>query len=185
MGNLFISEGNFGDVRKVSPDGTITTAFSSSTTDFTYIGFISAVAVDRDGNLFVAGNQCGTNSSCFFSIRKISPAGVTSVIAGAPNSGGGDGGPAVNAQLGFITSLALDSAGDVFLTDIYRKSVRQIDTNGIITTIAGNGLDGYSGDGGPATKASLSYPFGLAADAAGNVYLSDFNQAIRVLRPAQ
>ena len=114
------------------------------------------MATNRDGNLFVAGNLCDSASSCYLSIRKL-PAGVASRIAGTADGSNsiGDGGLAVNAQLGFITALAADRAGNLFLTDIYRKSIRKIDANGIITTVAGNGFDAYSGDGGPAINAAL------------------------------
>jgi hypothetical protein len=100
-----------------------------------------------------------------------------------PGSGIGDGGPAVNAPIGFTASLAVDTAGNLFLTDLVGQRVRSIDANGIITTIGGDGIPGYSGDGGPATNASVLYPFGVAADVQGNVYISDLNQAVRILTP--
>lgn len=88
-----------------------------------------------------------------------------------------------STHLGFITGLAIDSSGNLFLADLLGQRVRKIDTDGIISTICGDGIPGYSGDGGPATNASVLYPFGLAADSGGNVYLSDFNQAVRILQP--
>jgi len=96
----------------------------------------------------------------------------------------GDGGPAINAQIGFISSLAVDAAGNIFFSDLIAQRIREIDLNGIINTVGGNGASGYSGDGGPATKATLNYPFGLTTDSRGNVYVSDFNQAVRILRPS-
>ena len=183
-GNLFISEGNFGDVRRVSPDGTIGTVLSA-------YGYIEATTADRAGNLYVAGSFCSNDDSCYNAIRKISPSGDVTVIADGrnayspqPGGGIGDGGPAINAAIGFVSNLAVDSAGNLFLADLLGERVRKIDSNGIITTVAGNGAEGYWGDGGPATNATLNSPLGLATDSAGNVYLSDFNQAVRVLRPS-
>jgi sugar lactone lactonase YvrE len=100
-----------------------------------------------------------------------------------PGGSIGDGGPAANAKPGFISSLAVDAAGSLFLTDLLGQRIRKIDPNGIITTVGGYGAAGYSGDGGPATNAT-NYPFGLTTDIEGNVYVSDFNQAVRILRPS-
>jgi sugar lactone lactonase YvrE len=183
-GNLFISQGNVADVRKVSTDGTITTAFSPS-------GFVSAVTVDRAGNLYVGGSGCESDYECSLSIRKISPAGDVTLVARStrgfslqPGSSVGDGGPASDAQLGFISNLAVDAAGNLLLTDLLGQRIRKIDLNGIITTVGGSGAMGYSGDGGAATNAAMNYPFGLTTDMGGNIYVSDFNQVVRILRPS-
>jgi hypothetical protein len=76
----------------------------------------------------------------------------------SPGTGIGDGAPATGAAIGFISSLAIDTAGNLFLTDLFEQRVRKIDANGIITTVGGDGIPGYSGDGGPATSASVYYP---------------------------
>jgi sugar lactone lactonase YvrE len=187
-GNLLISEGSYADVRKVSPDGTITTLLSP--TGRAFLGFISAMTVDRAGNLFVAGSVCDSDT-CDYALRKISPSGETTLLAGGrnafngqPGGGIGDGAPASGAAIGFISSLAVDNAGNLFLTDLFEQRVRKIDANGIITTVGGDGIPGYSGDGGAATSASVYYPLGLALDSGGNLYVSDFNQAVRILRPS-
>jgi sugar lactone lactonase YvrE len=189
-GNLFISEGNYADVRKVSVDGTISTVLSPNTA-LPYFGFISAIAVERAGNLFVAGSRCDSDDSCYNAVWKISPSGDTTLIADGrngytlqPGAGIGDGGPAINASIAYISSLAVDPAGNLFIADLLGERVRKIDLSGIITTICGNGIPGYSGDGGAAANASVNYPFGLATDAQGTIYLSDFNQAVRILRPS-
>jgi sugar lactone lactonase YvrE len=189
-GNLFISEGNLADLRKVSLDGTISTVLSPNT-GLPYFGYLEALTVDRTGNLYVAGSYCDNDDSCYNAVKKISPSGDVTVIADGrnayplkPGAGIGDGGPAINAALGFVSSLALDSSGNLFLADLVGQRIRKIDLNGIITTVAGDGFTGYSGDGGPATNATLNSPLGVTTDAAGNVYLSDFNQAVRILRPA-
>jgi hypothetical protein len=92
----------------------------------------------------------------------------------------GDGGPATSATLDYPAEVTLDSAGDLFIGDKDANVVREVAPNGIITTVAGAGIDGYSGDGGPATMARLSAPSGLAIDDAGDLFISDQgNQRIR------
>jgi sugar lactone lactonase YvrE len=186
-GNLLIAEGTYGSIRKVSPDGIIRTVFDPGKSTV-FFDLITAMAVDATGNLFVGGSSCD-DVSCYQRIRRISPSGEATTIAGGPNAlslqpdaGIGDGGPATDARIGFISSIAVDAAGNVFLTDLLGQRVRKIDVNGIINTVGGNGLSGYSGDGGPGADASIYYPLGLATDARGNVYVSDFNQSVRVLR---
>jgi sugar lactone lactonase YvrE len=187
-GNLYIAEGPYAEVRKVSPDGIIGTALSYASGLPNY-QFISAATVDRAGNLFVAGSLCDSDDNCSLAIRKVSPAGSVSIVAMAralslpPGSDIGDGGPASNAQLGFVSGVAVDLEGNLFITDLLGQRIRRIDREGIITTAGGNGIPGYSGDGGPAANATLDHPVALAVDAAGNVYVSDFNQSVRVLRP--
>jgi hypothetical protein len=185
---LYIAEDSYPDVRKVSTDGTIHTAIPSFSRSG-YSGNISASTVDRVGNLFVAGFMCDLNDTCSLTIRRFSATGAITTIATGnpvslqPGSDIGDGKPASTAQLGFVSALAVDLEGNLFLSDLFSQRVRKIDLAGIITTIGGNGTPGYSGDGGPAADASLDHPIALAVDAAGNVYVSDFNQSVRVLRP--
>jgi len=187
-GNLYIAEGPYADVRKVSPDGTIHTAVPSPT-GLPYYGIITASTVDRAGNLFVAGPLCDGNDYCSLSIRRYSPSGaITTIAAGNPlsfqqGSDVGDGGSASKAKLGFVSGLAVDSAGNLFLSDLFGQRVRRIDLDGIITAVGGNGTSGYSGDGGPAANATLDFPLALAVDGAGGVYVSHFNQAVRLMRP--
>jgi sugar lactone lactonase YvrE len=187
-GNLYFVEVQYADVRKVSPDGTLHTAVPSPT-GLPYYGFISASTVDRAGNLFVAGSVCDGDDNCSLSIRKVSLSGTIATVATwrplsrQPGSDVGDGGPANEAQLGFVSGLAVDSAGNLFISDLFGQRVRKIDLNGIISTVGGNGFSGYSGDGGPGAHATLDHPLALAADGMGNVYVSDFNQSVRLLRP--
>ncbi|MFZ4516700.1 MAG: fibronectin type III domain-containing protein, partial [Acidimicrobiia bacterium] len=123
------------------------------------------VAVDNNGNTYV-----GTWSE----VRKIAPNGTVTTIAGTGTSGySGDGGTATYAQLRGVFGIAVDNAGNVYIADRDNHRVRKIATNGIITTIAGTGSYGFSGDGGPATNAALYYPYGVAVDNAGNVYIAD------------
>jgi uncharacterized protein (TIGR03437 family) len=96
----------------------------------------------------------------------------------------GDGGPASAAQIGAIQGVAADLLGNVYLSDTDNNRVRRVDTKGIITTVAGTGVAGFSGDGGPATAAQLDLPYGLAADAAGYLYIADLgNNRVRRIAP--
>ncbi|MBI4851018.1 MAG: IPT/TIG domain-containing protein [Acidobacteria bacterium] len=126
------------------------------------------LALDSEGNLFVADSDNRR-------IRRIDiQTGMITTIAGTGMMGSaGDGGMAKAAQFVFPRSLAIDSKGNLYIVDSDDSRVRKIDTNGIITTIAGNGMDDFSGDGGVATSASLRLPKGIVVDDAGNIFISD------------
>jgi len=125
----------------------------------------TGVAVDSSGNLYIADRAN-------FVIRKVDTAGKISTVAGNGTSGhSGEGGPATSAQLDYVFAVTVDSRGNIYLVEKYR--VRKVDTAGIITTVAGNGTAGYSGDGGPATTAQLDNAHGVAVDSVGNVYIAD------------
>jgi len=137
------------------------------------------VAIDGVGNLYITdtGNQ---------RIRKVTPTGTITTVAGNGVSGyWGDGGQATAAQINNPEDVAFDAAGNMYITDVNYAVVRKISTAGIITTVAGNGTQGYSGDNAAATAAQLKYPTGLAIDAAGNFYIADYtNNVIRKVTPA-
>lgn len=127
------------------------------------------VAVDVAGNVYVADtfNQ---------RIRKITPDGVIRTIAGTGQAGySGDGGPATAATLFDPYGIAVDSSGNIFVADYNNDRVRKINPDGLISTVAGNGVNGISGDGGPATLAQLSGPSGVAVDGAGNLFVTDYD----------
>ena len=100
-------------------------------------------------------------------------------IAGS-DAASGDGGPATEAQLTFLYGVATDADGSFYIADTENHRIRKVDAEGIITTFAGTGEEGFGGDGGPATEAKLDWPSGVAIDAAGNVYIADQeNERIR------
>jgi len=118
-------------------------------------------------------------------IRKVTPTGKITTIAGTGIAGfSGDGGPANLAMVNVPTGMTLDPAGNLVFADSANSRVRKIDSAGIITTIVGSGVYGHSGDGGPATQASLQRPWGVVYDSAGNLYISDTADAsVRVVTP--
>jgi sugar lactone lactonase YvrE len=129
-------------------------------------------AVDQKGNVFFTDQN--------IVLRLDATTGVLSLVAGNGIAGySGDGGPAANAEFNGATGVALDSAANVYFADTGNNRIREV-SNGLITTVAGNGTAGFSGDGGPAINAELSAPMGVALDSAGNLYIADSgNQRIR------
>jgi uncharacterized protein (TIGR03437 family) len=177
-GSLYIADILY--VRKVAPDGVITTlaAFYAGAPAGSGVqdGNVLAVAVDSAGNVFATDHLHDR-------VLKISPAGVITPYAGTGSSGfSGDGGPAVSAQLSVPLALAVDSADSLYIGEWGNYRVRKVSTAGIISTIAGSGTDGYSGDGGPATSARIGYPYHVATDERGDIYVSDSQNTIRLLQ---
>ena len=174
-GNVYLTDRN--RIRKVARSGIITTIAGNGSYGYSGDGgpattaqlyTPSGVAVDSAGNLFIAdyGNH---------RIRKVATDGIITTVAGNGSIGySGDGGPAASAQLSYLSGLAVDAAGNLYLAEYANNRIRKVATNGIITTIAGNGAGGYSGDGGPAMSAQLLYPLGAAVDSAGNLYIADW-----------
>jgi len=144
-------------------------------------GYPEQVALDTAGNLYIADGTA-------FVVRKVTAAtGVITTIAGNGTLGySGDNGAATSAQLGYIRGIAVDSAGNVYISDWGNSVVRRVSaTTGVITTYAGNGTSGFGGDTGPATSAELLSPEGLAVDAAGNLYIADWgNDRVRMVAAA-
>jgi RHS repeat-associated protein len=189
-GNVYIADTSNNVIRKVNPQGVISTVVGTSTQGYSGDGGPAAsanlswpvgVAVDRTGNLYIADS--GNNV-----IRKVAaPVTSTSTISTvAGNSGddySGDDGPATSAELSGPSGVAVDSSGNLYIADSYNNVIRKVTAaTGIISTVAGSGSEGFSGDGGVATNAELDNPSGVAVDAAGNIYISDTqNQRIRVV----
>lgn len=135
--------------------------------DFVKINSPTGITSDGSGNIYFTdvGN---------YRIRKISTAGVVTTVAGNGVSGfSGDGGPAIDAELGFPSEIALDKEGNIYFTDYNNNRIRKISTSGIITTVAGNGSTKETGDGGPAIAAGLLAPEGITLDASGNIFFTD------------
>jgi trimeric autotransporter adhesin len=182
-GNLFIADLRNNRVRKVSASGEITTVAGNGDAGFSGDGGPATaaslnqptdVAVDASGNLFIADDY---NQR----IRKVSVDGIITTFAGNGASGfSGDGGPAASAAFYYPSAVAVDASGNLFISDTANCRIRKVSADGIISTVAGNGNYGFSGDGGPATSASLFSPGALAVDASGRLFISDVvNNRIR------
>jgi sugar lactone lactonase YvrE len=190
---VFIADEGNNRIRKVSTNGIITTIAGSGSTGDSFGGYSgdgglatsaklnepSGVAVDQSGNVFIADTFNNR-------IRKVSTNGIITTVAGSGNAGSyfggysGDGVLATNAELNVPYGVAIDGSGNVFIADSGNNRIRKVSTNGIISTVAGNGTGGFSGDGGAATNAELYQPYGVAVDGSGNVFIADeYNNRIR------
>jgi trimeric autotransporter adhesin len=179
-GNLYISDAGNNRIRKVS-NGIITTVAGNGAAGFSgdngpatsaQLHDPVGLAVDSAGNLYLADHG---NSS----VRKISNGVITTVAGNGTPGFSGDNGPATSAQLSDASAVAIDSSGNLYISDTLNQRIRKV-SNGIITTYAGNGIQGFSGDNGPATGAQLYFPQGIGVDSAGNLYIADsFNFRIR------
>ncbi len=188
-GNLYIADRINYRIRKVNSLGIITTVAGGVTQGYSGDGGPATAAelnspvvitFDASGNLYMGDNSC---------IRKVNTNGIITTIAGNGGALGqgysGDGGPATDAKLDDPFGLAFDAVGNLYIADYSKYCIRKVNTVGIITTFAGTGTGGYSGDGGIATNAELYYPAGLAFDAAGNLYIADdANNRVRKINTA-
>ncbi len=141
------------------------------------LGALTGMVRDDFGNTYVADYQADV-------VLKIDSIGTVTVVAGIVGNAGydGDGGPATSAHLNDPLGLGLDSVGDLYIADAFNNAIRKVDTYGIITTIAGNGTAGYSGDGGLAANAQLFNPLGVLVDKIGNMYIADtYNNVVRLV----
>ena len=185
-GNLYIADSGNHRIRKVDPSGIITTIAGTDERGFdgdggpaveARLNLPRGMAVDAAGNLFIAdaSNHC---------IRRVAPSGTISTVAGTgERSFGGDYGPAVQAMLSFPTGVTVDAAGNLYIATTYR--IDRVNSSGRIYTVAGTGVTGFSGDGGPATLARVDAPSGVAVDAAGNLFIADTaNHRIRRVDPS-
>ena len=175
VGNVYIADRSNPRIRKVDSSGVITTIAGMGERGIGGDGSPAVeaqlmpsygVAVDGAGNVYIAVRSSHR-------IRKVDSSGVITTIAG--NGVVGDSGPAVEAQLRSPAGVAVDGDGNVYIADLSNYRIRKVDSLAIITTIAGTGVRGFGGDGGPAVEAQLSSPYGVAVDGAGNVYIADSN----------
>lgn len=177
-GNLFIADRNNGRVRRVSPQGIITTIAGNGSGAHTgYSGdggpavnaglaLPSWIAVDNAGDVFFTDGTAV--------VRVIRPNGIIERFAGNGTLGfAGDGGPAIAAGLEYARGLAVDSSGNLYILESPFTRIRKVSTDGTISTIAGTGTDGHSGDGGPAKLAQLNGGVGLAIDRDGNLFVAE------------
>lgn len=188
-GSLYLADTANHRIRRVDlAGGTIATVAGTGTAGFGGDGGPAASALlhDPKGLAVGPGGELYIADSGNDRIRRVDPAGNITTVAGNGATGyGGDGGPAVQAALNGPRSLAVDGAGNLYVADDNNDRVRRIDPSGTIITYAGSGVNGYSGDAGPAVSAALNRPRGVAVDAAGHLYVADSeNHCIRMVDPA-
>lgn len=176
-GNVFIADSGNNRIRRVAANGVITTVAGNGTEGYSGDGGpatqaqLSAprsIAVDSSGNLLIADR---------FRVRKISTNGIITTVAGKDSGSPGDGGPATEALLGEQLSLASDQTGNFYIADLRNNRIRKVSAAGTITTVAGNGNPGFSGDGGPAMNASIYFPYSIAVDKSGDLFIAEYQNA--------
>lgn len=175
-GNVYIADQGNNRIRKVNTSGNINTVAGNGTFGYSGDGasataaelsYPTGIALDTAGNIFIADTYSEA-------IRKVNTSGIISTIAGTGTQGyGGDGAAATGAKLNLPTGVAVDASGNIYIADAGNQRIRKVNVSGTISTFAGTGTTGYSGDGGPATSAKLASPNGVGVDASGNVYIAD------------
>ena len=174
-GNLFIADSNNNVIRKVTQGAIFTLVGGSATTD--QLHHPDSVVLDANGDQFIA-DTLGRR------IVEFSYGAFTTLAGNEVYGYNGDGIQATQASLFDPMGVALDAAGNIYIADTINCRIRMVTPNGVITTIAGDGLPGFLGDGGPASQSAVYFPRALTVDNAGNVYISDsFNNVVRILQP--
>jgi sugar lactone lactonase YvrE len=184
-GQLYIADHNNNRIRVVNPNGIITTFAGNGTIGFygdggpatsAELNYPFGIAVSSNGEVYLADTDNNR-------IRVVFTNGTIATFAGnGIPAFYGDGGPATSASLYRPTGVALSSTGQLYIADYYNNRIRVVNSNSIITTVAGNGIEGYNGDGGPAISAKLCQPQGVAVSSIGEVYIADTcNNRIRVV----
>jgi uncharacterized protein (TIGR03437 family) len=186
VGNLYIADSENAAVRRVGIDGVIETvaggaAFAALGDGGPAVGArlrgLLDIAIHPNGELYIADTSAAR-------VRRVDASGViTTVAGGASFQSTGDGGLATEAGLRFPQRITIDSAGNLYIADLTANVVRKVDASGIINTVVGNGTNGFSGDGGPATEAEINRPRGIVALATGDLYVAEGTR-IRHVNPA-
>ncbi len=188
VGNMYIVDGASSVIRKVNTTGIIFTIAGTGLPGYSGDGGLASnaqlnlpysIAIDDTGNIYISD---GGN----YRIRKINTLGIISTVAGkGTNAFSGDGGPAINAGLSLLGVIAISSQGELFIPDYSHHLIRKVNTLGIISTWAGTGSEGNSGDGGLASAAELATPNCITIDSLGNLYIADnYNAVIRKVTSA-
>lgn len=184
-GQIFVADAGANRIRLIDADGNVRTYIGNGTPgsspDGTSINAaqvrdLRAVAVDPQGALYFTE---------WARVRKVSGSTLVTVAGSGSSGNAGAGGPAKNAQIGgSLPHLSFDSSGRLLITDATNHKIWRVELDGTITTIAGTGQSGFSGDGSPAVQARLYYPYATVADSAGNIYIADmYNQRVRKVAP--
>ena len=188
-GNVYIADAGDNRVRKLSVEGIISTIAGNGTIGYNGDNIAATaaelnepvdVAVDGVGNVYIADNSNHR-------VRMVNSAGIITTIAGTGDFGyNGDGIPASTAKLFSPHGIRIDGSGNLLICDALNNRIRKVSpaVGGIISTIAGNGTGGYSGDGGPATSKEIARPYGITVDVTGNIYIADLNNRIRKVDPS-
>ena len=185
-GSIYIADSSNNRIRKVDPGGTITTVAGNGAASFggdegpaaqAQLWFPCGITVGPDGTIYIADTANNR-------VRKVGPDGIIHTIAGSGQSGfSGDGGAAVRAELDYPEGVAVGPDGSIYVGDAYNYRVRRIGTDGMVTTVAGNGTSGYSGDGSPAVKAEIGFSYGLTVGHDGKIYTSGEDFCVRAISP--
>jgi sugar lactone lactonase YvrE len=186
QGDLFVAETYANQVVKLDPSGAQSPVAGTGRAGFSGdngsalsadLSAPEGLVVDRGGALYIAdsGND---------RIRKVVTDGTITTVAGDGNSGfRGEGGPAIKAELFLPTAVAVDARGNLYIADSANNQIRKVDLAGDISTVAGTGQAGFSGDGKAATTATLNKPIAVAVDSAGNLYIADQgNNRVRLVQ---
>jgi hypothetical protein len=186
-GNIYIADQSNNKIRMVNTAGIISTFAGNGSAAYSGDGgqatsaslnHPSGVAIDGNGYIYIsdAGNNC---------IRRVDGTGIINTYAGTGTAGfSGDGGSAYSAMLNNPDKITIDNWGNIYIADFGNHRIRMINSMGTITTVAGNGTAGFSGDGGPATSASLQFPREVTIDVSGNIFIADeYNNRIRKVDP--
>lgn len=175
-GNIYIADRNNNCVRLVNTSGVIKTiAGSSSAGSSGDGGAATAATLNNPGRVFVdASGNVYISDRNNYKVRKVNTSGIISTFIGTGTAGySGDGGAATAAEINTPFMVKADASGNIYLADLSNYRIRMVNSSGTITTIAGNGSAGYSGDGGAATAAAINGPYGFTFDATGNMYIGD------------